>query len=156
MYYIYHIKGKKWGMTNNLVRRLKRQNLSRVNDVILEKDLDKAADLEKKLNQKYGYPWNVSQDYRIILKAAREKGNMFWESMTTKEQRAHMSKMQKACVESKSIPIIQYDLDGNFIKEWKSQSQAAKTLKIYQGNIWKVLNNKRKIAGGFSWKYKNE
>ena len=154
MYYIYHIKGVKWGMTNNLVRRLQRQNINRVNDVILEEDIDKGADLEKELNLKYGYPWKDSQDYRVILKAARKRGDNFWESKTTKEQRAHMSKMQKASIEAKSIPIIQYDLDGNFIKEWKSQTQAAKKLKIHQANINKVLLGKRKKTAGFIWKYK--
>ncbi len=154
MYYIYHIKGKKWGMTNNLVRRLKKQNLNKVNDVILEEDIDTAADLEKELNIRDGYEWNDSQDYRIILKAARKRGNNFWESKNTKEQKAHMLKMMQASIDKRSIAILQYDLDGNFIKEWKSQSQAARTLEIYQGNIWKVLKGMRKQAGGYSWKYK--
>lgn len=73
MYYIYHIKGVKWGMTNNLKRRLKQQNytLFDVVKVIEEEDLDKAADLEKKLNLRDGYPWNDSQDYRVILNATK-------------------------------------------------------------------------------------
>jgi hypothetical protein len=54
MYYIYHIKGVKWGCTINLKRRLKAQNYT-INDVceiIEETDLNKASDLEKELNIK--------------------------------------------------------------------------------------------------------
>ena len=51
-------------------------------------------------------------------------------------------------------PIIQYDLKENFIKEWDSQQRASKELGINQPDIWRVLNGKRKTAGGFIWKYK--
>jgi hypothetical protein len=72
MYYIYHIKGVKWGMTNNLQRRLEQQNYTSADEVIEEADLDKAADLEKELNLRDGYPWNDTQDYRVISKLAKE------------------------------------------------------------------------------------
>lgn len=71
MYYIYHIKGIKWGCTDNIKRRLKQQGYKSVDDVILEEDLDTAADLEKELNIKYGYPWRDDQDYRVILNAGK-------------------------------------------------------------------------------------
>ena len=51
-----------------------------------------------------------------------------------------------------SKEIIQYDLNGNKIKEWASISDAEETLKIH--GVSKVLKNKRKSAGGFYWKYK--
>jgi hypothetical protein len=70
-YYIYHIKGVKWGCTNNLKRRLKQQKytLTDVCEIIQETDLDTAADLEKQLNLRDGYKWRDDQDYRVILKA---------------------------------------------------------------------------------------
>jgi hypothetical protein len=73
MYYIYHIKGVKWGCTINLKRRLKAQNYT-INDVceiIEETDLNKASDLEKELNIKNGYNWRDDQDYRVITKAGK-------------------------------------------------------------------------------------
>lgn len=48
--------------------------------------------------------------------------------------------------------VLQYDLDGNFIREWLSASEAQKTLKI--NNVSNVCNGKRKKAGGYIWKYK--
>jgi len=50
------------------------------------------------------------------------------------------------------ISIIQFDLKGNFVKEWNSQTKAQTRLRI--NNISKVLKRKRKTAGGFIWKYK--
>jgi excinuclease UvrABC ATPase subunit len=72
MYYIYHIKGKKWGCTKNPKQRLKKQGYEYADEVILESDLDNAADLEKELNIKYGYPWRDDQDYRAILNAGKQ------------------------------------------------------------------------------------
>lgn len=54
-----------------------------------------------------------------------------------------------------SNPIIQMNLQGEFIKEWYSITSASKKLNISQGNISAVCAGKRKQAGLFLWKYKN-
>lgn len=54
-----------------------------------------------------------------------------------------------------SKPVLQYDLDGNFIKEWNSPLEASITLfgkKVF--SIYECCNGKRKSAGGYIWKYK--
>ena len=53
--------------------------------------------------------------------------------------------------------ICQYDLQGNFLKEWKSINKVEKELKIYRSNVWACCNNKKgyKTAGGYIWKYAN-
>lgn len=53
------------------------------------------------------------------------------------------------------VPILQYDLDGNFIREWNSVAEAQK----YYGLLWpssiiKCCNGKGKTAKNFKWKYK--
>lgn len=53
----------------------------------------------------------------------------------------------------KSIKIYQYDLEGNFIKEWESISEAGNFYNLDIGNICASAKNKRKISGGFQWKY---
>jgi hypothetical protein len=58
-----------------------------------------------------------------------------------------------------NIPIIQYDLEGNFIKEWESIDEAAKNLgKSYScsGSISSCCQNKLKTAFKFKWKYKKQ
>jgi hypothetical protein len=51
-------------------------------------------------------------------------------------------------------PLLQYDLQGNFIKEWFCVSKCSKELGIHISNICNCIKGKRKTAGGFKWKYK--
>ena len=50
-------------------------------------------------------------------------------------------------------PILQYDLDGNFIREWSSASDVGKEV---QSHICKCLKGSRKSAYGFIWKFKED
>lgn len=50
-------------------------------------------------------------------------------------------------------PIIQYDLEGNFIKEWSTSVKAKDILKIK--GITECLRGRAKTSGGYIWKYKN-
>lgn len=50
-------------------------------------------------------------------------------------------------------PIIQYDTNNTFIKEWESAKDAENLTKIK--NISACCKNKRKTAGGYIWKFKN-
>lgn len=52
------------------------------------------------------------------------------------------------------LPILMFDLNGNFIKEWESKWQAHLELGIPNGNIVKVCYGKRRNAGGFIFKFK--
>ena len=53
----------------------------------------------------------------------------------------------------KSIKIYQYNKQGEFIKEWKSITEAATTLNIEGGNISGAAIGKRKLAGVWMWSY---
>ena len=48
-------------------------------------------------------------------------------------------------------PILQFDLDGNLIREWQSATDVGKEV---QSNICHCLNGDRKTAIGYIWKYK--
>ena len=52
---------------------------------------------------------------------------------------------------SKKIPILQYDLDGNFIREWPSATDVGREVRT---NIVQCLIGKLKTAYGYVWKYK--
>lgn len=58
--------------------------------------------------------------------------------------------------ESQSKPILQYSLNGNFIREHESIGLAATNSNTNRQDIHKVLSNKIISAGGFIWKYKTE
>ena len=75
--------------------------------------------------------------------------NLEW--VTNKENQIH--KVVIGLGNNFTRKIIQYDLQGNLIKEFKSISLAAKEMGISKSNIQGVLLNKRKTAGGFIWKY---
>jgi hypothetical protein len=57
----------------------------------------------------------------------------------------------------KSIPIIQYDIKGNFIREWNSGKQYAEENNLINGTlITFCLKGKIPSAYGSLWKYKTE
>lgn len=58
-------------------------------------------------------------------------------------------------IKDKRKPILQYNLNGNFIKEFISISEASRQLKIYHRYISQVLRGKQKTVKGFIWRYKN-
>ena len=57
--------------------------------------------------------------------------------------------------EARSKPILQYDLEVNFIREWKSAVEAAEVLGFKNsGTIRYCCRGKTKTSHGFIWKYK--
>ena len=73
------------------------------------------------------------------------------EFVTNKENQIH--KFQNGLGNNHKRKIRQYDLTGNLIKEFNSIVSASKELKTSTSNIRGVLNQKRKTAIGFIWKY---
>lgn len=57
---------------------------------------------------------------------------------------------------TKSITRLQYDLFGNFIKEWKSAKEVERELGINNSLISSACLGKIHTAGGFVWKNKFE
>ena len=52
-------------------------------------------------------------------------------------------------------PILQYSIEGIFIKEYSSIKEAAISLEIHSTGIIYSAKGKRKTSGGYIWKYKN-
>lgn len=51
-------------------------------------------------------------------------------------------------------PVLQYDLDGNFIKEWSSASEASLFYTNSPSQLHSCLIGKHKHSKGFIWKFK--
>lgn len=62
---------------------------------------------------------------------------------------------KNASQDKEKLPILMFDLAGNFICEWESKWAAHKALNIPNGNICKVCYGKRKSAGGYVFKFKS-
>lgn len=54
---------------------------------------------------------------------------------------------------NRKIEIVQYDLQGNFIKKWNGAVDVEKALNISRKQISACLKGKHKSASGFIWKY---
>ena len=62
--------------------------------------------------------------------------------------------LQKRYPSSVRKTVLQYSLEGAFIKEWPNAHSAERVLNI--SGIGEVCKGKKKSAGGFLWKYKEE
>lgn len=51
--------------------------------------------------------------------------------------------------------VLQYDLDGNFIKEWVTTMDIQRQLNYHRGNISNCCNGLVKTAYNYIWRYKN-
>lgn len=87
--------------------------------------------------------FKVSEETKNKLRQFH-KGKIFRKRPMTPEEIEKM-KLQK------SIPVLQFDLNGNFIKEWKSQIDVRRELNLFINNACK---GRRKTTGGFIWKNK--
>lgn len=54
-----------------------------------------------------------------------------------------------------SIPILQFNLNNEFIREWECSMEIQRELNIYHSNITKCCKGIQKTAGGYVWRYKN-
>ena len=55
------------------------------------------------------------------------------------------------CRKSKNKPILQFDLNGNFVKEWECTADVGKEVRH---NIRHCLKGRTKTAYNYIWKYK--
>jgi len=61
-----------------------------------------------------------------------------------------------AAVNAKKIPILQYDLEGNFMSEFKSLNDASDTIGVVPNSIGQNLSSATKSSGGFQWRFKTK
>lgn len=57
---------------------------------------------------------------------------------------------------NKSKVVLQYSLDGTFIKEWKSTMDVQRNLGFCHSYISECCRGKQSYAYGYIWKYKKE
>lgn len=72
------------------------------------------------------------------------------------ETKQKISEISKKRWKRDCVPVIQCDLQGNYIKEWKSATFVAKELNLRQSGISSAANGAYKSSGGFIWKLKKQ
>lgn len=105
------------------------------------------------LKEKYQY-FPSNPNLNIYLRDLAKKQGRLEKYLSVKDHRKSVSAQLKKHLTSKAV--LQFDLEGNFIKEWPSTIEAARNLKINQGNISNACHgrNRSKTAGGFKWQFK--
>lgn len=115
------------------------------NTVILDKDeLYKKYILENLSQPKCAEYFNVSETaiFKNLKKYGIKKDKSIW---------------RKQCKNNrKSKIVLQFDLDGNFLKEWESVKLIADSFGIKPNFIRRCIKGHRKSAKGFKWGYKDE
>lgn len=86
----------------------------------------------------------------------KKRSEMFIGDKNPFYRKRHTDKVRSAIQYKNSIPIIQYTLDGKFVKEWKSSTEVNKVLGYDVGYIRKCCNGVYKNAYGFIWINKKE
>jgi len=83
--------------------------------------------------------------------------------ITVKEKPDFVKPMNKYNREIRPIPVLQFDLDGGFVAEYRNGKEAASATGVCGRNIMQVANKTeyrpgliRKQAGGFIWKLKKQ
>lgn len=69
--------------------------------------------------------------------------------------RGFLVETHKKAVESLSIPIVQLDLEGNFVKRWNSAHETTQ-VKFNGSNVGQCCKKKRATHKGFVWVYESE
>ena len=57
---------------------------------------------------------------------------------------------------AQSKTVLQFDKNGNFIKDWPSINEAARITNMSAGNIVECCKGRRKTHKGFIWRYKEK
>lgn len=86
---------------------------------------------------------------RIVSDETRRKMSEYRTGMKYSVETVMRMSMSKKDIGNK--PILQLSKSGEFIKEWKSQSEVKEILDL---GIWNALNGISKTSGGYKWEYK--
>jgi len=123
----------------------------------------------KKQISQYDLDGNFIRTYESLKEATQElgKGNVSRDLFTSNHQvGGFLWRYTSKCNDLKIKPyerqksrerqINQYDLQGNFIRTFRSLTEASKLLKIGHTKISLVCSQQRKSAGKFQWRYKDD
>ena len=67
-----------------------------------------------------------------------------------------IAEAREAAVNARKTPILQYNLNGDFLREFISLNNASEKIGVVPNAIGQNLNNFTKSAGGFQWLFKTK
>jgi len=150
-------------INNHNVYNINKIHPTKLGYITSQKTKDKISKSRKKKKvYQFNFEGNLVKEWECfnhILKDFPTGQSSIWRCLNNKQQTSfnfiwsYINKF-KFKPFNRSKAVLQYDLNDNFIKEWVSGKLAQDTLNIF--GISLCCKNKRKTAGKFKWKYKNE
>ena len=96
-------------------------------------------------------PDNLPQvNHRDENKLNNNADNLEW---CTHEYNINYGTRTERCSKKLSKPVLQYTLDGEFVREWPSTMECDRN-GYNRGNVYACCLGKRKTHKGFIWRYK--
>lgn len=119
---------------------------------------DKGIEFRKKSNKaKDNDEFRKAQSEKC-RKANRTKDYLERHSKIIKEiwKSEDYANAHKGANNHRSQSVKQYDINGNFIREYETITQASQITGVNLSKISAVCKGKRKTSGGYVWKYSND
>lgn len=156
MYTIYHIPEVKVGCTSRDPQvRVEEQGYTQFEVVEVVSSKEEASIRERYWQERLGYQVDDST-YLRTLKAVKKNNTSEAKAKRIKTRTASVKYQTGREVAYKKMRklILQYDRQGNFIKEWQGVGEISRYFKCEPGNITSNLRGRSKTAKGYIWKYK--
>ena len=121
------------------------------------KDKKLSEEHKKKISESLGQGVNNVNYGRKQTEKARKNNSLAKSGQNHPNWGKHLKEETKEKIKKgNSKKVIQYSLDGDFIKEWDNAKEAAKELGFGYSAINNCLRNIRHTSFGYIWKYKDE
>lgn len=139
-------KNYRLAMKNNCFRWLDLCEMQNLEGKIWDRN-DKNNELNKLLDEKYN-------THKIVRKKPVRKRKVESEIIETVKIGPLITKTIEIEQEKKhkrNFSILQYDLNGNLIKEWNSYDEIVKEINISKASLSQCVHGKIKKSGGYVW-----
>lgn len=130
-----------------------RKNMSKAHK---GKKLSPKSILKRSLKQSGKNHWNYGCNMSDETKRKISESLKLFNKNNNRKKYNHTEETKNKLSKKFMIPIYQYDLNYNFIKEWEGIKPAAKELKIRETSIIDCLKGRRTDYKNFIWRYKCE
>ncbi len=97
---------------------------------------------------------NVVSNLRWCTRKSNSNNPLTLRHMRENNPKSMLGK--KGVLHPRSKKVLQFDLEGKFINEFESISQASKLTNTNQGNLYLCCIGKRNKCNNFKWSFKNE